>query len=102
MIVEHLFSPVVAVAGTVCIIGLVIFVISFMVRDRIQTRIVEKQVVAPAPEAVEKPAETEERPVEAVEKPNEKKSIQTEEVDKEPSELEVLKSESDEPEKKEE
>ncbi|MGB6340399.1 MAG: hypothetical protein WBF32_11560, partial [Candidatus Aminicenantaceae bacterium] len=42
-IIEFLFSPVVAVSGTVCIIGLVIFVISFMVRDRIQTRIVERQ-----------------------------------------------------------
>ncbi|HUU51416.1 MAG TPA: hypothetical protein VMW92_00190 [Candidatus Heimdallarchaeota archaeon] len=59
-IIEFLFSPVVAVSGTVCIIGLVIFVISFMVRDRIQTRIVERQIVAPAPEATEKPPLTEE------------------------------------------
>jgi hypothetical protein len=86
IIVEHLFSPVVAVSGTVCIIGLVIFVISFMVRDRIQTRIVERQIVAPAPEA-------EEKPVVAEEKPDEKKAVQTEDVDKEPKEL---KSESEE------
>jgi len=59
-IIEFLFSPVVAVSGTVCLIGLVIFVISFMVRDRIQTRIVERQIVAPAPEATEKPPLTEE------------------------------------------
>jgi hypothetical protein len=69
MIIEHLFSPVVAVAGTVCVIGLVIFVISFMVRDRIQTRIVERQVVAPAPEAPEKPVHPEEETVEVAEKP---------------------------------
>ncbi len=63
-IVEHLFSPVVVVSGTVCVIGLVIFVISFMVRDRIQTRIVERQIVTPAPEATEKPLQTEEKPAE--------------------------------------
>jgi ABC-type thiamine transport system substrate-binding protein len=74
MIVEHLFSPVVAVAGTVCIIGLVIFVISFMVRDRIQTRIVEKQIASPAPESVEKPLQHEEKSVEAEEKPVETES----------------------------
>jgi hypothetical protein len=87
MIIEHLFSPVVAVAGTVCVIGLVIFVISFMVRDRIQTRIVERQVVAPAPEAPEKPVRTEEKPPET-----EKKPVETEEkpstVIDEPDEVE--------------
>ena len=102
MIVEHLFSPVVAVSGTVCIIGLVIFVISFMVRDRIQTRIVERQIVAPAPEAIEKPAEVEE-------KPDGKKVVEAEVPDKEPKELkpdsqEIIEPEieSDEPDKKEE
>jgi hypothetical protein len=87
MIVEHLFSPVVAVAGTVCVIGLVIFVISFMVRDRIQTRIVERQIVAPAPEAKEEPTQTEESPGEAEGKPGETKAVQTEDADKEPKEL---------------
>lgn len=79
IIVEHLFSPVVAVSGIVCITGIVIFVISFMVRDRIQTRVIEKQIVAPAPEAAEKP-------VEVVEKLDEKKAVQTETPDTEPKE----------------
>jgi hypothetical protein len=94
MIVEHLFSPVVAVAGTVCVIGLVIFVISFMVRDRIQTRVVERQIVAPAPEAPEKPTQPEEKQVEAEEKPDEakkktdeKKAELEEDLDKEMKEL---------------
>ena len=119
MIVEHLFSPVVAVSGIVCIIGLVIFVISFMVRDRIQTRIVEKQVVAPAPEVTEESPQTEESLVEAEEKPDEKKAVQTEDTDKDPEglkpEAQELKEktpeskettepeiESDKPDKKEE
>jgi hypothetical protein len=92
-IIEFLFSPVVAVAGTVCIIGLVIFVISFMVRDRIQTRIVERQIVAPAPEATEKPVQAEEKAVEA------------EEIEEETSESEEAKEpdiDSEEPDKKEE
>ena len=121
MIIEHLFSPVVAVAGTVCVIGLVIFVISFMVRDRIQTRIVERQVVAPVPPAPEKPDLTEEKPPQtekgpvdpkekpdvveeesdevekesvAVEKkPSEKKAALEENLDKE---MKELKSEVDE------
>jgi hypothetical protein len=87
MIVEHLFSPVVAVAGTVCIIGLVIFVISFMVRDRVQNRIIERQIVAPAPEATEKAPQTEEKPSEAEEKPNEKKALEAEVPDEEREEL---------------
>ena len=80
MIVEHLFSPVVAVSGIVCITGLLIFVISFMVRDRIQIRIVERQIVAPAPEAAEKLVESEE-------KTDEKKTAQKEDTDKELKEL---------------
>ncbi len=68
MIIEHLFSPVVAIAGIVCIIGLIIFVISFMVRDRVQTRIVEKQVVAPPPATPEKPAPPAEEPEQTDEK----------------------------------
>jgi len=92
-IVEHLFSPVVAVSGTVCVVGLVIFVISFMVRDRIQTRIVERQIVAPTPESTEKPPQTEEKPVETEEIPDEKKAVQTEPPDKGPKEL---KSEGEE------
>jgi len=96
MIVEHLFSPVVAVSGILCIIGLVIFVISFMVRDRIQTRIVKRQIVAPAPETTEKPLQTKEKPVGAEEKPDEKKAVQTEEADKEPREPEEVKSEGEE------
>lgn len=87
MIIEHLFSPVVAVAGTVCVIGIVIFVISFMVRDRIQTRIIERQVAAPAPEAPEKPVQTEGKPPET-----EKEPVETEEkpiaVIEEPDEVE--------------
>ena len=70
LIVEHLFSPVVAVAGAVCVIGLVIFVISFMVRDRIQTRVIERQVVAPAPEAADKSPQTEKSHADAKEEPN--------------------------------
>ncbi len=95
-IIEFLFSPVVAVSGTVCIIGLVIFVISFMVRDRIQTRIVERQIVAPAPEATEKPPQTEEKPGEVAEKLAEKKAVQAEVTDKEPKELKSEAEESQE------
>lgn len=87
MIIEHLFSPVVAVAGTVCVVGLVIFVISFMVRDRVQTRIVERQIVAPAPEVPEKPIQTEDKSVGV-----EEKSVKTEEkpveIKEEPVEVE--------------
>ncbi len=96
-IVEYLFSPVVAISGTVCIVGLVIFVVSFMVRDRIQTRVVERQIVAPAPGAPEKPTqpeekqvETEVKPDEAKKKPDEKKAELEEDLDKE---LKELKSE---------
>ena len=96
MIVEHLFSPVVAVSGILCIIGLVIFVISFMVRDRIQTRIVERQIVAPTPETTEKPLQTKEKPVGAEEKPDEKKTVQTEDADKGPKEFKPESSESEE------
>jgi len=101
MIVEHLFSPVVAISGTVCIIGLVIFVISFMVRDRVQTRIVERQIVSPAPEAQEKPTQPEEKPSEIDEKSDEgekklgeKKAVKTEDIDKEPKEPESESPES--------
>jgi hypothetical protein len=87
IIVEYLFSPVVAVSGIVCITGIVIFVISFMVRDRIQTRVIEKQIVAPVPEATEEPSRTEESLVEAEETLDKKKAVQTEDADKEPEKL---------------
>jgi hypothetical protein len=86
MIIEHLFSPVVAVAGIVCVIGLVIFVISFMVRDRIQTRIVERQVVAPVPDDLEKPVVAEEKPPQAEKRPAE--------TDKKPAEVKEESGES--------
>jgi hypothetical protein len=89
MIVEHLFSPVVAVSGIVCITGLLIFVISFMVRDRIQIRVVERQIVAPAPKAAEKLVESEE-------KTDEKKTAQKEDTDKELKELKPESPESEE------
>ena len=119
-IIEHLFSPVVVVSGTVCVIGLVIFVISFMVRDRIQTRIVERQIVTPAPEATEKPLQTEEKPAEieaqsevTEEKPDKpeenpeegkEKSAELEEKPVEPEEKSDKKKalQSEEPDKKEE
>lgn len=78
-IVEFLFSPVVAISGIVCITGLVIFVLSFMARDRVRTRIVQRRVVPPAPV-------TPEKPVEVGEKVEEEKTEQLEDTDQKPKE----------------
>jgi len=71
MVVGHLFGEVVALAGTVCVIGLVIFALSFVVRSerrvkpkrRVQTAAAAKPLPAPdkvAPDAEEaKPEELE-------------------------------------------
>jgi len=67
-VVNHLFSPVIAVAGVVSIVGFVIFLVSFIARSK------------PSPEK-EKPAE---RPVKREEKPESKE--QKPEAPKEPQE----------------
>jgi hypothetical protein len=88
-IIDHLFSPVAEVSGIVCAIGLVIFVISFMVRGQIRTKVVYRQTAPPAPEALEKADQAEE-------KQEEKEAEGTEALDKEPKELKAGSAESDE------
>lgn len=104
VIADRLFSPVVEVSGIVCIIGLVIFVISFMIRGKTQTRVIYRQTAAP-PEAPEKPGQAEKRPDE---KEIERKEGPDKETDKlkhesaESTETSKPETESKEPEKKEE
>jgi hypothetical protein len=52
-IVDQLFSPVISVAAIVCVIGIVLFVISLMVRGRSQTGTVTR-VQTPPPQAAQK------------------------------------------------
>jgi hypothetical protein len=52
MIIDKLFSPVVAVAGVVCLIGVVLFALSFAVDDGARSRTVPaSRPQAPKPEA---------------------------------------------------
>jgi uncharacterized membrane protein YgdD (TMEM256/DUF423 family) len=54
MIIDRLFSPVIAVAGIVCVVGIVLFALSFAVEDGGQKRIVpasRPQAGSPPPPA---------------------------------------------------
>ena len=50
-VIEHLFTPVIIVAGVVCGIGIILFAISLIVRSQPPTRTVT-QPVQPAPQPV--------------------------------------------------
>jgi hypothetical protein len=57
MIMDHLFSPVIAVAGIVCIVGIVFFALSFVVRGSHQRK--EERVVRHSGQKVQSNKETE-------------------------------------------
>ncbi len=82
-IIDQLFSPVISVAAIVCVIGIVLFVISLMVRGRAQTRTVTKAQAPPsAPVQKEEPPKAEEsEKEESVEA--ESKKAETQEPEKE-------------------
>jgi outer membrane biosynthesis protein TonB len=90
-IVDQLFSPVISVAAIVCAIGIVLFVISLMVRGRTKTTTVTKVQTPPPPAAqkvdtpkAEVPDKTE--PVEA--DSEEAETVETEKPKPEPSDSE--------------
>lgn len=60
-IVDHLFSPVIVVAGVVCIVGVVLFALSFIVRGRI---LKETESVSPTQTPKVEPPEEKEKTVE--------------------------------------
>ena len=62
-IIDHIFSPVVTVAAIVCVLGIVLFAISLMVRNKPRSKAVTS-VQAPPPVSPEKAPE-EEAPVKA-------------------------------------
>jgi hypothetical protein len=115
-IVDQLFSPVISVAAVVCVIGIVLFVISLMVRGRTQTRTMTK-VQAPPPPSAQKvdtpkaevpdktePVDTEskEAETEEPEKPKPEPSDSAPESEPEEIESEEPEPESSEPKKSEE
>ncbi len=71
VIVDQLFSPVIAVAGTVCVVGLVMFALSFAFTSETGEVVPEEQATAVEKEIESKPEETPE--------------IEDEETDKEES-----------------
>ncbi len=104
LVIGHLFTEVAALAGTICIIGLVIFALSFVLRNERRTRTRPKRpapaapaVTPAAPEAVE-PSEAADTPTTAPESA-ESESSPGEEHEPEPSEsgsVEKRKSEAKE------
>jgi hypothetical protein len=120
-IIDQLFSPVISVAAIVCVIGIVLFVISLMVRGRSRTgivRTVQKPPATPEPKTEAPKAEVSEK-AESVEAESKEAEIQepqkprTEPTDSEPEsepeeiepeeiEYEEPRPESDKPEKPEE
>lgn len=115
-IVDQLFSPVISVAAVVCVIGIVLFVISLMVRGRTRTRTVtkvqtpppppEQKVDTPKAEVPEKtePVETGSKEAETVEheKPKQEPSDSAPESEPEEIESEAPEPESTDPKKSEE
>jgi hypothetical protein len=120
-IIDQLFSPVISVAAIVCVIGIVLFVISLMVRGRSQTRTVrtvqapaatpESKTEAPKAEVPEKAesVETESKEAETQEPQKPKPEPTESEPESEPEEIkpeeiesEEIKPKSDEPKKPEE
>ncbi len=92
-IIDQLFSPVISVAAIVCVIGIVLFVISLMVRGRTRTRIVTT-VQAP-PVAPESKAEAPKAEV-----AEEAKILKEEAQKPEPPETEPEEIETEEPKEK--
>jgi hypothetical protein len=84
-IIDQLFSPVISVAAIVCVIGIVLFVISLMVRGRTRIRTVTTvQAPPPAPEP-------------KVEAPKAEVAEEAESVEPETKEAEALKEEAPKP-----
>lgn len=104
-IIDQLFSPVISVAAIVCVIGIVLFAISLMVRGRTpRARIVTVQAPPPEPESKEPAPQKEKSPqAEPVEeKPEEKGSQKEVPPVPEPPESEPEAIEPKEPETKKE
>ena len=81
-IIDQIFSPVVTVAAIVCVLGIVLFAISLMVRNKPRSKVVTS-VQAPPPVSPEKAPE-EDAPVktEVVEKAEEEVEAEEEEAEK--------------------
>jgi hypothetical protein len=103
-IVDQLFSPVISVAAVVCVIGIVLFVISLLVRGRTQTRTVTKVQSPPTPPAQKEDTPKAEVPEKTKPIETESKEAETVEPESEPEEIEskVPEPESSEPKKSEE
>ena len=104
-IIDQLFSPVISVAAIVCVIGIVLFVISLMVRGRTRTRTVTTvQAPPPAPETkTEAPKAEITEEAESVEaetkeaEPIEKEAPKPEPPETEPEEIESEEVKPEEP-----
>jgi len=105
-IIDHIFSPVVMVAGLVCVLGIVLFAISLIVRSKPRSK-ATTAVQAPPPVAPEKTpmnAETEEKKEEIAEKVEEKAEKMEKEAEKEvkaEEKLENVEAKEDEVEEQE-
>jgi predicted PurR-regulated permease PerM len=96
-IIDQIFSPVVTVAALVCVLGVVLFAISLMVRDKPRGRTV---AAVPAPEEAPEKAEIAEKGEEEAEKAEEKAEAEAEEIKEKGDEQEFELPEKEEPEKK--
>ena len=94
-IIDHIFSPVVMVAGLVCVLGIVLFAISLIVRSKPRSK-ATTAVQAPPPVAPEKTPE-EKAPVKAevVEKVEEE-AEKVEEAEEKPEDVEAKEDEVEE------
>lgn len=101
-IIDQLFSPVVTVAGLVCILGVVLFAISLMVRNRPRGVAAAAPVQAPPPASPEKTPEEEIAAKAELVEDAEEKAADAEEKPEPPAEEpeESQEDESEEPEKK--
>jgi len=93
MIIGHLFTDVISLAGLVCVIGLVIFALSFVVRSERHTKTKTKPTRKVAPAAVPPPSQAVAKPAAPVEekKKAEGKTKKEAEVDEEAEEAVVEK-----------
>jgi hypothetical protein len=97
-IINQIFSPVVTVAGIVCVLGIVLFAISLIVRNKPRTKAVSS-VQAPPPVSPEKaPEEEAEEKIAKVEE-EEKTGMEAKKEEAEEQEFELLEEEKKEEDK---
>jgi len=100
-IIDQLFSPVISVAAIVCAIGIVLFVISLMVRGRTRTRTVttiQAPPAAPEPKMEAPKAEVTEKAESVEAETKEAETLEEEALKPKPPETEPEELESEEPE----